>query len=861
MATIDLKIVADSNQAVSEITKVTEASKTMQRTVQEGEKRQKGLIEDTIDALKKYEIARNKAMSVEGIEKYNKKIAEGRQTLKEYETAGVQANEKVEKSGNSLLQSIGRWALGFATITAAIKIFKSIMGSTQISADFLAREIKGLTSALGELWRSIATGNITDLGKRMNEVRNAGREYADALDYIGDRGRELMLREGERKIQLAELAKVYRNTALSHEKQAEAAQEFIRLTEEGAKEAVELAELRLKAELKLASSMTASAGEMGRLTEEEIKNNLKRAEYLRNNEEAVNNYRVAVANLTAEEAKRAQTSVSPEGVLMPAAGGPDPNLIKLYKEQIAGTSDEIKQLSEEMKGWNLVTDEQRANIVSAINEISNKRAEAISSTIRANIKAEMANKDVVTSELKDEKERLKNLEDFIKATVDLQDEYDKSQIDKLEGTERFAAERDYQLKQIAALKKHLESLGTLTEDHYKWIASLEKNANLEYLKKSADYDQKAYDEMVKHGDNVRELDRQLQEEALDLITDNEEEKLKLKIKFAEEDIKLLEAIGDIYSQSEIAILKQRIAIWNKEIEKSKEDATPIWDALGITDKEDQDKAQESLDIMVSSVVSALDEIYAKRIEDAQRRRELLETEIDDTQNALNAEIELAKLGFANNVDAKRAQLAELEKQRTEAIKKEEKALEAQRKIESASQAMSLISTAANLLKGWSEIPFVGQVLAIAAIAAMFAAFAATKIQARAAAKLAKGGYGDETGVITGRLHREGGERFLDHVEVERGEMFGVLSRSASAKHGKEFAQIVTSFNKDNLIIERQDAPNNYINVDVNQTNSRLDKVENQLIKLNHHFAGQKEVHETADMRIEKIGNKTRIIRK
>jgi hypothetical protein len=49
MATIDLKIVADSNQAVSEITKVTEASKTMQRTVQEGEKRQKGLIEDTIE--------------------------------------------------------------------------------------------------------------------------------------------------------------------------------------------------------------------------------------------------------------------------------------------------------------------------------------------------------------------------------------------------------------------------------------------------------------------------------------------------------------------------------------------------------------------------------------------------------------------------------------------------------------------------------------------------------------------------------------------------------------------------------------------------------------------------------------------
>jgi archaellum component FlaC len=92
-------------------------------------------------------------------------------------------------------------------------------------------------------------------------------------------------------------------------------------------------------------------------------------------------------------------------------------------------------------------------------------------------------------------------------------------------------------------------------------------------------------------------------------------------------------------------------------------------------------------------------------------------------------------------------------------------------------------------------------------------------------------------------------------------MFGVLSRSASAKHGKEFAHIVTSFNKDNLTIERADAPNNYINVDVNQTNERLDKVEYQLIKLNRHFGGKKEVHDLGDVRIEKIGNKTRIIRK
>ena len=128
MATIDLKIIADSTQAVQEINKITETTKTMQRTIQEGEKRQKGLIEDVTDALKKYEIARNKAMTVEGIEKYNKKITEAKQTLKEYGEIGIDANQKIEKSGNSLLQSIGKWALGFATITTAIKVFKADNG-------------------------------------------------------------------------------------------------------------------------------------------------------------------------------------------------------------------------------------------------------------------------------------------------------------------------------------------------------------------------------------------------------------------------------------------------------------------------------------------------------------------------------------------------------------------------------------------------------------------------------------------------------------------------------------------------------------------------------------------------------------
>jgi hypothetical protein len=120
--------------------------------------------------------------------------------------------------------------------------------------------------------------------------------------------------------------------------------------------------------------------------------------------------------------------------------------------------------------------------------------------------------------------------------------------------------------------------------------------------------------------------------------------------------------------------------------------------------------------------------------------------------------------------------------------------------------------------------------------------------------MSKGGYGDDTGVITGRSHAEGGERMLDHVEVEKGEVWGVLNKRASRKYGKAFKEMVNSFNKD-IIVERSDV------LDMTSANSRLDKVEYQLIKLNRHFESKTDVTDNGNVRIERRGYSTRIIRK
>jgi hypothetical protein len=192
----------------------------------------------------------------------------------------------------------------------------------------------------------------------------------------------------------------------------------------------------------------------------------------------------------------------------------------------------------------------------------------------------------------------------------------------------------------------------------------------------------------------------------------------------------------------------------------------------------------------------MDEMYQARVDDAQRTRELLDTQIAEANEALNQEIELQKAGYASNVIGKKKELADLQIQRDLAIKKEEEALKRQRQLDTIQQTTSLITASANIFKGFSLLPLGGQILAIASVTAMFAAFAASKIKAASATKLEKGGYGE----VHGRTHSLGGESFTDHIEVEDQEKWGVLSRPASKKYGKAFYQVVDGFNKDNTIL-------------------------------------------------------------
>lgn len=455
---------------------------------------------------------------------------------------------------------------------------------------------------------------------------------------------------------------------------------------------------------------------------------------------------------------------------------------------------------------NKVLDEE-AQILAKINTIEGQR---YSETKRVEQRRSSLENEIHQKSLKawyDEIDAMvKQRDEFQKMSLKLLDDYEKAQIDFLEGNDRVRAQRDYGLKQLEEFRKQMEKLGKLSKGQEKQFAILGAAIWTAYYEGLSEAAQK-----------------KLPQKDIDAIS-----------KALKPQLEGLRDFGGTLAR------------------KGGVPMTSIWQLFGIDpETEEGAKMIDTLTDAKDRTIEVIDEIYQARVTDTQRQRELLDTQIAETQRALELETELYKSGYASNVAAKQAELAELEKQRAAALRKEEEAIKRQKQLDTITQVSSLITASAQTFKA-----FPGPLLpvAIAVIAAMFAAFAASKIKANETTKLAEGG----SGTVRGKRHSQGGERFLDHVEIEQGEHWGVLSRRAASKYGDVFHDMVSSFNKDQMPEFITPAFSNNIRVDNNGPNKRLDKIYSELEKQNK---GREEVMLMGDQYIIRKGNNVRIIKR
>lgn len=166
-----------------------------------------------------------------------------------------------------------------------------------------------------------------------------------------------------------------------------------------------------------------------------------------------------------------------------------------------------------------------------------------------------------------------------------------------------------------------------------------------------------------------------------------------------------------------------------------------------------------------SVISALQDISAARIEAADKQLELAGKEKDAAQAAYDKQKELDDQGYSSSLEIAAAELALAKDKEDKALKIKQDAQKKQVQLDTAIQLSSLITSSANIYKSLSGLGPVGIALAAVTIAAMFVAFAAARSRAAKAVKLRAGGQIDENGVMQGPSHDEGGVDF----EMEGGE--------------------------------------------------------------------------------------------
>lgn len=213
-------------------------------------------------------------------------------------------------------------------------------------------------------------------------------------------------------------------------------------------------------------------------------------------------------------------------------------------------------------------------------------------------------------------------------------------------------------------------------------------------------------------------------------------------------------------QNSINLIKAQIdtlSATGQKSDKKKDDRNNIYSFLGIPEGSEDDFKKA-----IGVIVDGLNQIAEARVKEAEAAVQAAEEKVTAAEQALEKEqADLAK-GLANNTDLRKLELEEAKKARDIALKDEAKAKKAQILLDSATQISSLITAAANIFKGFSTIPILGQVLAVGSVAAMFISFAAAKANALKAASVPKLRKGAK---IMGNTHEQGGElRELEHNE-------------------------------------------------------------------------------------------------
>lgn len=900
---VDLKLVADAKPYVDSVKQAMNANQQLHNQIKQGYEAEKSAVKEIQRAIAELTLAKQKTTNPKEQERYNQKIkeakfelAEASKNMKNYKDAIDETDESQKKSEKSQSLLSQGWVKMVGLIGGVMGVwrgFKSIMESTQTTADGFAVAMAGLGGAIKSVLSDVAQLEFSGMIERMRSAAEGAMEHEKVLDEMTDRANAVEIRRSKLTVQIMEAQMNMREALMlkDYENFNKYKSEYLALSEQLVVADAEIQKSILESYEKniIGKKLIRdqSNGNLRELNENEIalvKKFIEEYDKLSENE-------LQSVNKVVEERKKAEKIYADleEDRARRAAASRGANQ--------SFTQSELKRINESKAAF----EEQKAglsglaleyyNLESVLDRFVDADRTAYKQLLinRYNSANEMTNVNksiqrmdlmAQSQQLADakaagdkEKERIKQLGDEI---LKLEDENEKKRIERLTGSERFAAEEQYQLNQIAKTKAYLETLGTLDANALRTIATMEQNVRDERKQKEIDFQQeileinqseaekqvqiaqKKADELKAIDDNIADYQRQVELSMADFVDKTGLQRMIVTRNHKQAEVDALKELyleqvmsADEANKKLAQITMAQIELGNNEVQSLDEQIRQK--KLKLSDY------AHALQTAFNTVTGMLQSTYNAQLQFFQRERQMMDTRIGELQRTIDQEIEARDKGYANNVEGKKKELEKLQAERDKAFEKEKKVAEAQRKLNEVIQVSNLITASAQIFNTYSLIPG-GTILAISLIALMLGAYIKAKVDAKKYASLGEGGSGNKTGIITGKKHSQGGENFLDHVEVESGESWGVLAANKVPKYGQAFHSIVKAMNEGRLELRPHfKMPQSNNTVIVNNDNKRMQSLENAMRDVERAIKDQPQIYYSGGKRIEKKGRNTRII--
>lgn len=146
----------------------------------------------------------------------------------------------------------------YLSINAASTLFNKIIGSTSRSIDKFNIRMQAARNATNVFFKALASGDFRNLGKRMREAAEAGREYARALIDIRNSQRALNILQAETNKSIERLKIISDDATRSFEERTEAANNLIEERNALLSKQERLAQKTFDAELKNIAAVTSA---------------------------------------------------------------------------------------------------------------------------------------------------------------------------------------------------------------------------------------------------------------------------------------------------------------------------------------------------------------------------------------------------------------------------------------------------------------------------------------------------------------------------------------------------------------------------------------------------------------------------